>query len=327
MRDGMCNGMGETQFKSGSRYEGEYLDGKWSGKGSFTWPNGARHVGDFAEGKMKGKGTRTWPDGASFSGDFIDAETAGAGLYTAPNGIQFEAKYSGGRAYPTGNGTMPCKQVAPAIPRAALDSDIQGQVVARLILGKGEKKVEIISGPPLFHAAVIEAMGKYECGPVDRLTGYMQTFNFTVSSWEPIWQQSRSSRKPLYVASAPQALVGIPFGSAWEELDPKQQAWVRSLYPGLKKDEIPPFPSRGLGMLFEEIRLAAQQLQMQGKVKFSVHVAANGSADSVQLDDSPNKAVGKRVTDIALATKFKPATCDGSPCAMDFFVEIEITRQ
>jgi protein TonB len=71
-------------------------------------------------------------------------------------------------------------QVAPEMPRKALQDGIQGVVKASALIVNGVvKEVTIISGPRVFHSAVRSAMMQYRCVNDGEITA-TQEFNFKV---------------------------------------------------------------------------------------------------------------------------------------------------
>ena len=71
-------------------------------------------------------------------------------------------------------------QVAPEMPRKALQDGIQGVVKASALIVNGVvKEVNIISGPRVFHSAVRAAMMQYRCVNDGEITA-TQEFNFKV---------------------------------------------------------------------------------------------------------------------------------------------------
>ena len=71
------------------------------------------------------------------------------------------------------------KMAAPQAPAAALQDGAKGTVVAEMRVENG-KVVEVLSlsGPGVFHAAVTEALHKYECDRLDRPVLATQSFDF-----------------------------------------------------------------------------------------------------------------------------------------------------
>jgi protein TonB len=71
-------------------------------------------------------------------------------------------------------------QVAPEMPRKALQDGIQGVVKASALIVNGVvKEVIILSGPRVFHSAVRSAMMQYRCVNDGEITA-TQEFNFKV---------------------------------------------------------------------------------------------------------------------------------------------------
>ncbi len=71
------------------------------------------------------------------------------------------------------------KQVAPEMPRKALQDEIEGVVRAQALIKDGVvKEVTILSGPKIFHAAVREAMLQYRCNSDSGEVLATQEFNF-----------------------------------------------------------------------------------------------------------------------------------------------------
>lgn len=74
----------------------------------------------------------------------------------------------------------PCPtMVAPTIPLEALKKEMQGVIVvqARVVYGTVES-VTVVSGPEVFHAAVIDAVRQYKCQPAVAEVVLTQTFDF-----------------------------------------------------------------------------------------------------------------------------------------------------
>lgn len=71
------------------------------------------------------------------------------------------------------------KMVSPETPAAALKDGTKGTVIAEMRVENGRvSKVLNLSGPSIFHPAVIEAVNKYECDQLDRAVIATQSFDF-----------------------------------------------------------------------------------------------------------------------------------------------------
>lgn len=70
-------------------------------------------------------------------------------------------------------------QVAPEMPRKALQDGVEGVVKAQIVIKDGAvKEVTILSGPRVFHAAVRNAMMQYKCTQDAGEIIATQEFNF-----------------------------------------------------------------------------------------------------------------------------------------------------
>jgi hypothetical protein len=71
------------------------------------------------------------------------------------------------------------KMVAPELPAAVLQEGVKGSVIAEMRIENGKvAQILSLSGPSIFHPAVIEAVNKYECDRLDRAVIATQSFDF-----------------------------------------------------------------------------------------------------------------------------------------------------
>ncbi|NDY91885.1 hypothetical protein G3A44_11875 [Ideonella sp. TBM-1] len=77
---------------------------------------------------------------------------------------------------------MACpKQVTPQVPEQAIEDGTSGTVKAELHIQGGKvTRVNILSGPRIFHAAVRAAVGRYGCAANDQEMVAVQDFTFKV---------------------------------------------------------------------------------------------------------------------------------------------------
>jgi hypothetical protein len=101
---GNCNnGKGLYQFKSGSKFKGEFKNGKIFKFGTFYFKDGRKYTGQWKNQRIAGKGKMTFPQGYLYEGEFSSSKFHGEGVIHFPNGDRFEAKWNMGQ--PKGNGT------------------------------------------------------------------------------------------------------------------------------------------------------------------------------------------------------------------------------
>ena len=115
----------------------------------------------------------------------------------------------------------------------------------------------------------------------------------------------------------------LPFDKPYAALTKDQQTMVRSQYEQMSESDEPPYPIDGLGSIYDPVARAQQRLLVKGQFYAMVEVDAIGQPTAVAIHRTPSAKVSKFVAAIILATKFKPALCDGTPCSMGFPVRVE----
>lgn len=66
------NGMGEYQFSSGAKYNGEMKDNLFHGQGTYLFFDGAKYTGKWQQNKMHGDGEYIDSTGVVWSGLFFN---------------------------------------------------------------------------------------------------------------------------------------------------------------------------------------------------------------------------------------------------------------
>lgn len=101
---GLEHGQGTYLYKNGDKYEGGFIKGEMDGKGIYTHYGGEKYEGDYLKGKRHGKGIYMFSNGEIYKGDFINDERSGKGVLTMPNGNRYEGDFVDGKV--TGYGIM-----------------------------------------------------------------------------------------------------------------------------------------------------------------------------------------------------------------------------
>jgi len=212
-----------------------------------------------------------------------------------------------------------CRQVAPQMPRAAIDNNIQGAVFARVLIVDGfVEDVVILSGPKVFHEVVRKAMMRYDCSTLQATVIGRQEFVFTIEG-ETARRNSIVLAAPTFWSEPP------PFSANWAGLSLEQKKAVKTQYENLPANDEPPYPTGGLGELLENIRSQAQRLGIEGNWRLEAMIGTDGKVESVGVPKSTNQDFAKVAAAVIYHTAFKPAVCGGSPCAMIFPIEFGIS--
>jgi hypothetical protein len=95
------------------------------------------------------------------------------------NRIAANLKITNAATAPVGAKAVCRKMVAPELPDAVLREGTKGTVVVKMRVEDGKvTKILSLSGPSIFHPAVIKAVKKYECDRLDRAVIATQSFDF-----------------------------------------------------------------------------------------------------------------------------------------------------
>jgi hypothetical protein len=121
-------------------------------------------------------------------------------------------------------------------------------------------------------------------------------------------------RRPIVLAGA------IPLKAHYADLSAEQKNILKSRYEHMKEADEPPFPVDGLMSIYTVVRDAHEQagLQYPGPLEVVVQVDDHGKATGFSVLRSPDSEITAAVTHALMADAYKPAVCNGSPCAMPF---------
>jgi len=119
----------------------------------------------------------------------------------------------------------------------------------------------------------------------------------------------------------------LPFDKTYAQLSPEEQRILKSRYVQMAEDDEPPFPAEGLGPLYKAFSKAQAATGAVGRFEMEVQVDASGEVTKVDILRSPDARLSKYAGTVAMFTKFKPAVCNGKPCAMGFPVSINFAQR
>jgi hypothetical protein len=120
----------------------------------------------------------------------------------------------------------------------------------------------------------------------------------------------------------------LPFDKSYAELSPEQQRMLKSRYEQMEEGDEPPYPVDGMGPLLQALSKANQAARGGlGVLSLEVMVDATGTPTKVEVLESPDAKLSQYAAHIAMLTRFKPALCKGTPCAMGFPVGMNFVRR
>lgn len=118
--------------------------------------------------------------------------------------------------------------------------------------------------------------------------------------------------------------ANVPLDRTYSQLNAAALQKVNESFPKLSAGDEPPFPETALKPLVSA--LSKLRFNVQGVVHASLvaTVSAAGQVQSVRLVEATDDSLTEVATQALARAKFKPARCGGSPCEMEFPLQIEV---
>ena len=111
----------------------------------------------------------------------------------------------------------------------------------------------------------------------------------------------------------------IPLNKTYAQLTPAQKELLHAQYENIAPGDEPPFPEKGIKPIFNAVSNAQHILQARGDLNMTVTVGPDGKATQVEdFSNVHNAQMREALQNALMLTKYKPAVCNGVPCAMQF---------
>jgi len=122
-----------------------------------------------------------------------------------------------------------------------------------------------------------------------------------------------------------QAIINgpVPFDSTYAELTPEQKAVLFQEYESLSLGDEPPFPLYGVRHAIRPLIPFAETWNPVGPLVASVDVDSKGDAIAVTVYKSPDPQLTHLVSSALALEKYKPGTCQGQPCRMQYVLRLD----
>lgn len=120
---------------------------------------------------------------------------------------------------------------------------------------------------------------------------------------------------------------GVAINRRYEQLTPEERARWESQYEAIAPGDEPPFPAEGLKALYEPLTQANDRVRALGELRLVASVAADGTVQEVRTLATPDPRLSQFAAQLMLITPFKPARCQGQPCAMEFPLQLRFSRR
>lgn len=124
-----------------------------------------------------------------------------------------------------------------------------------------------------------------------------------------------------------EATALYPFDKEYHQLTPEQKIIYRGQWEGLGKNDIPPFPKGGTMSIYNPIVKGHERIARAGTLLLIAQIDEKGNVEEVAIYKSPHKDITELAQSVMFHAKFKPASCAGKPCKMDFPFEFELRQR
>jgi len=110
----------------------------------------------------------------------------------------------------------------------------------------------------------------------------------------------------------------VPVNKTYAELNGEEQRIVRDEYVRLGARDEPPYPRDGMAPILADVARIQTRNLGTGLLHLAVRVDARGEPQGVAVLASPGMAIDHAAAFALMNARYKPALCDGAPCAGDF---------
>ena len=110
----------------------------------------------------------------------------------------------------------------------------------------------------------------------------------------------------------------VPIDKRYEELSGGERELVRNEYARLGARDEPPYPRDGMKAILADVQRIQLRNLSTGPVHLAVRVDARGEPQGIAVLQSVDRAMDQAVAYSLMHTRYKPAMCDGAPCAGDY---------
>ena len=120
------------------------------------------------------------------------------------------------------------------------------------------------------------------------------------------------------------ATSSVSFQKTYAELSDAEKSRVRDMYVDMATTDEPPYPVSGMAPVMRAVSQGQDRRLAHGELFVVVDVDASGQATKASVYKTPDPVLGNYVAGVLLLQKFKPALCNGQPCAMPFPLHLQL---
>ena len=251
--------------------------------------------GTLKRGLKEGHGYQRSSKGFQYEGGYVAGERSGQGVAHWDDQTHYEGEWDAGKKHGTGHMTY------------ATGGSYAGQWKKDLFHGRGK---------------AIYAGGRVVDGEFSEGRPIGQVPAVAPAQASPL-RHGISPRIPTGSLIQSFAVRGsLPSEKSWSELSEQEQRRISSTYQLLHEDDEPPYPASGTANLYGLISEGQNKILAKGALSMNVLIDSDGKPVSATVFQSPDPAITRVATFVALKEKYKPALCSATPCAMVFPVRV-----
>ncbi len=276
------------------------------GETELTLPNGAVYQGTVKDGKPDGMGYMRFKNGTQYEGEFKGGAMQGSGILVTSFGDRYEGQFDHGRF--DGSGKMVYR----------LGGSYEGQWKKGAFHGKG-----VLT----YAGAGRKAEGEFVQGVLAGSASSNPKPAEAVQSKAEYAVKDDHFKVGTHMLDKVVERAPYPQNKPYEEMSEDEKATVRRFYPALAPGDEPPFPSGGLKDILLKLKQAQQRVMDEGSLSLIVDVAADGKPTKVTMAGGGNADLARFAGTVFMQQQYKPAKCDGKPCAMAFYYGISFATR
>ncbi len=122
--------------------------------------------------------------------------------------------------------------------------------------------------------------------------------------------------------------LNVPPEKNYSELTEAEKNRVKANFDAMPAADEPPYPVGGVRALYTVISEVQHYWKTEGELEMVASVKADGTVSNVSVYKTPPRwEMAPYVAQILAVQKFKPAICDGVPCAMDFPLKLNLVKK
>ena len=119
----------------------------------------------------------------------------------------------------------------------------------------------------------------------------------------------------------------LPLDATYAVLTSSQKAVLFADYENLPPGDEPPYPLYGVHHLIKPLVRFAETWPPVGPLVASVEVDSQGNAVGATVYRSPDPQLSRLVNGALMLEKYKPASCHGQPCKMEFVLRLDFPER